>query len=309
MSGNPIPAELTAAYEEALEAHDVDGVLRAADTLQQRGHSRSGEAWLRHAWREFPDESRIAVRLLEIYLRYRAWDDFDELAVAALKAHAGSIDLHYTVGCGHEVRGRWQAAAEAFGRVADLDPDEVESRLRQVRSLRIDGASDAAQKALKRAMKQHPREASFFAQMGYTWIERQDHAEAAKWFEKALDRDPDAQRYMDDLAGALMLCERWDEAARAAIRSLDKRKRNERAWTVYAIAHHRLGHDDRAEQGYVNAIRAAKDPSRAQGNYGLFLAAEPGRMLEAVRMLKRAYSAHPDWSEVGDALRRLLSTQ
>lgn len=306
MSGKPIPAELTEAYEQALEAGDVDGVLRAADSLGQRGHSRSGEAWLRHAWRTFPADARIAVRLLEIYLRYRAWEDFDRVASGALAQHPDSADVHYTVGCGHEIRGRWAASAEAFGRAADIHPDEIEGRLRQVRSLRIDGETAKAQKALKRAIKQHPQEAALYAQLGYTWIDREDPAEAAKWFQKAVDRQPDWQRYLDDLAGALMLCERWEDAARAAIRSLDRRKKNERAWTVYAIAHHRLDMNKRAEQGYVNAIRAAKDPSRAQGNYGLFLASDPSRMLEAVRMLKRARQAHPDWTEITDALQRLV---
>ncbi len=306
MATTPIPAELTAQYERALEARDVSGVLKAADELQQRGHSRSGEAWLRHAWRAFPDDARIAVRLLEMYLRYRAYEDFDALAEEAVAQHTDSSDLHYTIGCAHETRGRWEASAAAFGRVAEISPDEVEARLRQVRSLRILGAVKAAQKALKRAIKQHPDEAAFYAQMGYTHIEQQHPADAVKWFEKALQRQPDWQQYLDDHAGALMLCERWDEAARAAIRSLDLRKKNERAWTVYAIAHFKLGHEDRAEQGYVNAIRAAKQPSRAKGNFGLFLAKQPGRMLEAIRMLKAAYAAHPDWAEVGEALERLL---
>lgn len=308
MAGPSIPPELSSAYERALADRDVDAALRAADALQQLGYSRRSEAWLREAWQAFPDDARIAVRLLEMYLRYRSWDDFDAVAKEAVAAHPRSVDLHYTIGCGHETRSRFEAAAQAFGRAADLSPDEVEARLRQVRSLRILGAIPKAQKALKRALKQHPDEASFHAQLGYTFIQKDDPEEAAKSFERALARQPDWQPYMDDLAGALMLCERWQDAARASIRSLEQRKKNERAWTVYAIAHSKLGHDVQAEQGYKNAIRAAKDPSRAEGNYGLFLAKQPGRMIEAIRVLERAYKAHPDWAEVHEALDRLLAS-
>ena len=99
-----------------------------------------------------------------------------------------------------------------------------------------------------------------------------------------------------------MLCERWVDAGRAAVRSLRLRKQSERAWTVYAVANHRLGHAEKADQGYRNALRAARDPSRAKGNYGLFLSRRPERFLEAVRLLQDAQEAHPDWTEVEERL-------
>ena len=55
-----------------------------------------------------------------------------------------------------------------------------------------------------------------------------------------------------------------------------------------------------------NAVRAARNPSRAKGNYGLFLSKQPERILEAVRLLEEARDAHPDWDEVGLKLQRLL---
>ena len=99
-----------------------------------------------------------------------------------------------------------------------------------------------------------------------------------------------------------MLCERWREAAEVAVESLNLRKRNERAWTVFAIANARLGDEARAEQGYKNAVRAAQNPSRAKGNYGLFLSKRPERFLEAVRLLQEAREAHPEWDEVEERL-------
>ena len=102
------------------------------------------------------------------------------------------------------------------------------------------------------------------------------------------------------------MCERWSEAAQAAVNSLRGRQKNERAWTVYAVSHRHLGDDKRAEQGYRNAIRAAREPGRAKGNYGIYLARLPDRMLEAVRLLREAHDEHPDWSEVEERLARIL---
>jgi Tfp pilus assembly protein PilF len=105
-----------------------------------------------------------------------------------------------------------------------------------------------------------------------------------------------------------MLSERWKEAGQVAIESLRLRKQDERAWTVFAIANYRLGDFERAEQGYRNAVRAAKSPTRAKGNYGLFLAKRPERLLEAVRLLREAYEAHPDWNEVEARLAEITAS-
>jgi tetratricopeptide (TPR) repeat protein len=187
-----------------------------------------------------------------------------------------------------------------------LDADDVDAVLRLARCHRAAGRPDQAVKALRAALRTHDQAAPLHAALGYAWIQTDAIDKAVGCFERAIDRAPDWHPYLNDLAGALMLCERWSEAARAATWSLKLHKRNERGWTVYAIAHARLGDARRAEQGHRNAIRAAKDPSRAKGNFGLFLSSHPERMLEAVRYLREAHEAHPDWTEVGERLERLV---
>lgn len=302
-----VPSDLKARFEDALTGGDVDAMLAAASAVQAAGRSRVAAAWLEEAHAAHPESVRLAGRLLEIHLRYHNWAAFDAVAEAALERHPGDAELHYTRGCGWESRGAWAQAAASFGRAAELAPGEIEAIQRQARALRVDRRTREALGVIEDALRRHGDEAGLHAVAGYIWIELEDPLRAASCFKRALARQPDWQPYLDDLAGALMLAERWAEAAAAAVKSLRQRKRNERAWTVYGIAHHRLGDHERADQGYRNAVRAAKDPSRAQGNYGMFLATDPTRMLEAVRMLRAAHDAHPDWDEVADALYRLTA--
>ncbi len=309
MATQPIPAALAAAYEDALTKRDVAELLKTTAELQKRGSFRHCEQWLQQAREAVPDEPRFAVRMLEIYLRYRSWPEFDALEKEAVARHADAWELYYVIGCGHEARGEWAEAANAFERASALNADETESVLREVRALRIQGKARDAIQVLKRALKRHDEVAPLHANMGYALVDERKPEEAVKHFRRALDHQPDWQPYLDDLAGALMLSERWREAAAAAIKSLEQRKANERAWTVYGIAFHKMGDDKRAEQGYKNAIRAAKNPSRAKGNYGLFLSSRPERLLEAARLLKEAYRQHPDWHEVGAALDLLLDSR
>ena len=304
----PIPPEIASRYAEALDAGDVEGVLRAISDLRVGGNSRTCEAWLVEAWERFPAEPRLAVRLLEQHQRYRVWDAFDATAEVAFKRHPDDPDVHYVVGCGYEARGLWSKAARSFGEAVAHDPDEIEPALRQARALRIEQRREDAQAVLEALLKRHPDAAAAHAALGYMAIDQGDPEKAIARFRKAVEHQPDWTPYLDDLATALNLCDQWAEAARIAMRSLEHRKKNERAWSVLASASAKLGNATRADQAYKNAIRASKDPSRAQGNYGLFLAKDPARLLEAVRMLKTAHAAHPDWDEVGATLDGLLDT-
>lgn len=297
--------ELERVVQEAIAQGEASEVVRLADELLRDGRFASARALLERAWDALPSEPRVATRLLEILKRYHRWRRFDEVASAALDAHPASSDLWFGVGCGAELRRDWQGAQEAFGKAAALAPDEIEPVLRLARMYRMEGRVGDAIRALARALRRHDRAAPLHAALGYAWIQKERPDKAARCFRKALDRQPDWHPYLNDLAGALMLCERWREAAEVAVESLQQRKRNERAWTVYAIANARLGDEARAEQGYKNAVRAAKDPTRAKGNYGLFLSKRPERFLEAVRLLQEAREAHPDWDEVEDRLARI----
>ncbi|MDA1195474.1 MAG: tetratricopeptide repeat protein [Planctomycetota bacterium] len=295
-------------FQDAIARGEASDALRLVDERLREGRFAESRAWLETAFAALPSEVRVATRLLETLQRYHQWRQFDDVAATALDRHAASGELWFVVGCGAEARGDWQSAAEAFGKASALAPDEVEPVLRLARAHRMSQRVEDAIRALTAALRRHPEVAPLHAALGYALIQNEQPERAVKCFRAALERQPDWHPYLNDLAGALMLCERWREAAVTALASLERRKRNERAWTVFAIANARLGDDKRAEQGYRNAIRAARDAGRAKGNYGLFLSKRPDRLLEAVRLLREAEDAHPNWTEVCDRLERITRT-
>lgn len=301
--------EIEQLFQAALARGATSDILRMTDEMQRAGRFAESREVLTRAWEALSSEPRIAQRLLEIHQRYHNWRSFDDVSSAALALHPTYGDLHFSVGVGHESRGQWDEAAEAFGRAATLSPDELEPVLRQARVYRVSDRVELATRTLSRALKRHRDAAPLHAALGYAWIQRERADKAVDCFRRALDHQPDWLPYLNDLAGALMLCERWPEAAQAAVNSLRHRKENERAWTVYAVAHYQMGEAKKAEQGYRNAIRASRDPRRARGNYGIFLARQPERMLEAIRLLREAHDEFPDWEEVGEKLAAALDPE
>ena len=304
-----LPQEVLREVNDALTAGDEDTVLRLVDARESGGSSAVARKVLEHALASKNDSRRVLVRYLEFLTRYKDWRRVDEVAASLDADMLQRVGVRFAIGCAYELQQRWHEAATSFRHALLSSPKDVEPLVRLTRALRATGKSAEALEILEAYKKFHRRDAPVFAALGYAKIETGNAQGAAACFRKAHALQPDWGPYLDDLAGALMLCEQWRDAALAASKSLTHRKKNERAWTVYAIAHQNLGVRDRAEQGFRNAIRAARDPSRANGNFGLFLRNDPERLFEAARLLRKAREAHPDWREVDVALKELLASE
>ena len=297
------------ALEEAVSRRDLTAALTAADDLTKEGFL-SGTPALERAADAFPDEPRFALRALHLLLRARDWPRFDARLKAARARFPDSGDLHALEARGEEERGHACAAIRAYGRVVRLDPDDVETVIRIARLFREKKRPFLARRGLRRSLARHPDAAPLHGAMGYSYVQDGQFAKAVKSFRRADELEPDDAPWAEHLGGALLLLERWHDAAAVAVKSLEARRGTEKTWTVFAVAHRHLGHLDRAEKGYRAALKLARDPSRPRGNLGLFLASqgsEGARAEEAIDHLRAALEEHPDWTEVQEALTRLLS--
>jgi len=293
-----------AALRRLVKADDPLGAVRLADDLLGDGEYGAARAVLEEAGIRWPADRRVAIRQLELHLRYKRFDEFDAVLANALEQHPGSALVRMLEARRHEAAHDFEAAVAAYRAAARLRPDDAEPVVRGTRALRALGRHDEALVWARDALAHH-EDSSLHAAAGYALISQGRPEEAVEAFRRAHRLQPDWGPWLDDLAGALMLAERWKEAVRTAVRSLQQGARNERAWTVYAVGHQHLGDDLRAEQGYKNALKCARSVSRAQGNYGLWLSRQPGRELEAHRLLSASLEAHPEWDEVQRAMQRL----
>ena len=292
-----------AALRRLVATNDPAGAVRLADDLVGDGEYGAAREVLQQAGREWPDERRIVLRQLELDLRYRRWREFDATMASALVQHPASGALRMLEARGHEERHDFGAAVDAYRAAAAVQPDDAEPIVRGTRALRALGRADEAVAWAGDALRRM-EDAGLRAALGYALIQEGEPRKAAESFLKAHRLQPDWGPYLEDLAGALMLAERWKDTVRAARRALQRNARSERAWTAYAVGHQNLGDAERAEKGFRNALACARAPGRAKGNYGLWLARRPDRVLEADRMLREALEEHPEWDEVREALAR-----
>lgn len=305
MSLDIAPPDPDPVLEAALSKDDPSALVTAVDALLRRGTLASADHYLERAGRKFPDEPRIAVRRLEVQFRWKDWERFEEIAEEILKRFPERSELHLIVGQALEEQGRACEAIRAYGRAARRDPTDLEPAQRIARLFRAHKRPFLARRNLRRALLHHPDAAVLHGTLGYAYVDDEQYPKAVASFQRAIELDPEDSPWLDDLGGALLLAERWREAAATAVKSLKRRAQNERAWTAYAVAHRHLGNLADAEKGYRNAVKAAKHPTRAQGNLGLFLASrrkdDTAALAEAKTQLYAALLAHPEWHEVEKA--------
>jgi tetratricopeptide (TPR) repeat protein len=293
------------AVDAAVAAGDAQAAMRAAEDLVRAGPFASSAAAIERAIERFPRAAHLATLLLELHLRFRDWQGFDAAFRRFVERFPTRGELHFVAGKAFQERGKPCAAIRAYGRAARLDPDDLDSVARVAHVFRDEGRPYLARRGLRRALARHPDAANLHAAMGYSYVEDGQAPKAAACFYKAVALDPVESPYLDELGVALLVAERWRDAASIAVRSLRAHPEREKAWTVYAVAHRRLGHARQAEQGYRSAVRFASDPSRARGNLGLFLASRPEAVAEAREHLRAALDEHPEWDAVREALEGL----
>ena len=293
---DPIPE-----LEAALISKSADALVAGVDRVSAE-YSLAGAAhYLERGVLVFPRDPRLHVRLLEILLRWRDYDRFDEVAADAIARFPKRADLHTLIGHSKAEREETCAAIRAYGRAARLDVDDIESIQRVARLFRTRGRPFIARRFVRRHLARHPDVAALHATLGFSYVDDEQYGKAVASFKQAVDLEPDDSAYFDDWGGALLLAERWRDAAAVAVRSLKSRPNNERAWTVFAVAHRHLGNAESAEKGYRKAVEASKSPSRARGNLGLYLSSRKDRadlVTESKVHLRFALLEHPDWSEV-----------
>jgi Tfp pilus assembly protein PilF len=290
---------------EAIARGDGAAFVDAVDAMLARHDDDGARKALWRGMERWPEDVRLARRLADAL--HRAGDDEGMRRFGALvhRRRLASSDLHYALGVWAEAQGLAAAAARAFARAARADPDDADAIVRLARVLRTEQRPDLAQRVVERALARQPEAAELHAALGYASIDAHRPVAAAKCFREAVRLAPDWLTYREDLAGALLLCESWREAAEVAQAVVRETPRSERGWAALASAFARLGRRDQADRAYRRAIDLSARPARLHGNYGLFLAADPGRLFEAARHLNVALEAFPDWDEVRASLAEL----
>jgi tetratricopeptide (TPR) repeat protein len=299
------PVDRLLALDAAVGRGDARDAARMADEAVRAGPFGPTAAAVERAIARFPDEAVLGDHLLELHRRFKDWTGFDATWRRLVARFPRRPELHFAAGRALEERGKACAAIRAYGRCARYDPDDLDAVIRISHVFRDAGRPFLARRRLRYALARHRDAPSLYAALAYAYVESGRHDRAITAFQAAVALEPADSPYLEELGVALLVVERWKRAAATAVKALRVRPEREKGWTVYAVAHRHLGNDAQAEKGYRNAVKYAREPGRARGNLGLFLAGRPGSAAEARDHLEAALDAHPEWDAVSEALSSL----
>lgn len=168
--------------------------------------------------------------------------------------------------------GRYELAVDTYRRVPPSHPAFQTAELGRSESLRKAGKTGAAIEVLEQLMQSHPDQPIVFVTAGdlYRQLEKFDDAVAA--YDKAI------KLYTE---------------------------RDSEQWFVYyarAISHERLGHWDKAEADFRQALKINPDQPQVLNYLGYSMVEKGINLDEALDMIKRAVKARPDSGYIVDSL-------
>jgi Tfp pilus assembly protein PilF len=281
--------------------------VAAVDAHLLRSDEEGARRALWVAVERWPEDERLARRLADALHRTGDGEGMRRFARLVHGRKLRSADVHFALGVWAETRGLPAVAARSFARAARAEPEDTDAVVRLARVYRAEQRPDLAQRVVEAAILRHPEAADLHAALGYAAIDAHRPVAAARCFREAVRLAPDWITYREDLAGAMLLAERWRDAAEEAQAVVRASPRSERGWAALAAGLARLGQREHADRAYRRALELSSRPARLHGNYGLFLAADPARLFEAARHLRLALEAYPDWDEVRASLDQLAS--
>jgi tetratricopeptide (TPR) repeat protein len=202
-------------------------------------------------------------------------------------------------------RGDGSAAAEAFGRAADVEPDEPELRIAAAEALILAGRLPSAKIAADAIVADWPEDSRAFVLLGRVRVHLGDVPGGTEAFERATKLDPTNERAYLFLGSAYRHLGRPDEA-------LTVYRRMVLALPDAAEGHYRLGEALAARRRHVEAAdelaRAiAIDPDHLDARLKLAeVARRQGEPLRASEILRTAFQRSNENAYVGERLFRVL---
>lgn len=156
----------------------------------------------------------------------------------------------------------YNKAADCFSKGLTIEPDNVECHTLRAQNLDFGGRQDEAIEAYKSAWEKNKTEKAIPFNLGLLYdkranaIENDDikkkelYTEAADWFKKAHELDPELREVYDLLSVLLLQLERYPEAEQLLKLGLQNFPESASIWQNWSYLQAKLGNKNEAEKAY-----------------------------------------------------------
>ena len=190
-----------------IDEHNPIVELVAIEGLREEGKNREALELTRAAARRYPDDRSLkfteALILSDLRRVAESADLLREMVKGRPDDASEDAGIFLLLGGVYLQHGKLKEAEDATRKSIALNSEDPEGAIRLSSVLEKAGQFEAAEKALRDLLKQHPDHATAMNNLGYFLVERTDrHAEALKLIEQAVAIEPVNGSFLDSLGWA-----------------------------------------------------------------------------------------------------------
>jgi predicted Zn-dependent protease len=237
------------------------------------------------------------------YVAWRTWDQLDKVIDAGFEAEPDNWLLVIPRAQGNEARGRFDAAANDWKMVLQVDPRNPEALMGRCRASRRTGDAAGARTAAEAALAGAPGHLPAILALAELSAEAGDKQGASDWYAKAVEASPGDRALRVTLAKAL--AEKGDAAGALVQWKAILALKEDPETLVQVAAAARAAGDQQAEEKAIERISAV-DPGAAEWKRVAEIRAANGDAAGAEAALRRSLTRDPKDAATNAALGRLL---
>lgn len=211
------------------------------------------------AMRHAPDSLAPYMNRSSMYMNMgmadRAVDDLRLGLGKAAHTASDSASLLLNLGSALGMIRRFDEAITALDGAIRLEEDNWPARMNKATMLDEIGRADEAYRILLTLHEDQPQDPAILNNLGFNSSRRQDHAEAIRWFSRALELKPDDAVIMNNLGFAQYQAGQVDDALQNVERSIKSYPANSYAYRNLGVILQAKGQQTKACEAYEDALQ------------------------------------------------------
>jgi len=277
-----------------LEPEEGFGYYGVGLSREAAGDTSGAVFYYNEAISKSPDLKEAVVRLSQIYINQRKWDDALQLLNNAVRIDSSDMVSWLEIGDLQRMKGDTASSIATFKMIIDRFPQEWRSYL-ELGRLYLDGARyEEAYWKFKKVIELNPESYLGWLFVGISLVHLDSLEQSQSYLKKALDFEPENTLGNYYLGSVLSQLNKSEEAIYYFEQVLKRRPNWVAVLGALAGEYERLKKYSIADSLFRRAIKLDSSNALVLNNYAYSLSVRGIRLDEALRMVKRALESEPE---------------
>ncbi len=283
-----------------------DGLIDRALELLMDGYYDEAQNHLESVLKKEPNNYEAWFYLGNVYIAKRLYEDAARCYSRVIELNPNYQDAYVSLADAYLRMGKIKRAKRLIVRGAKRFNDE--NYLYGAAVVLVGGGEYELAEELIRKLLDRKKRAEYLVLLGNLYFGKGMYDEALKWYDKAIEKDPDNVEAWNNKGFLMFIKGLYKEALHYYKKALEIDPNYKEAWYNRGYAHHAIGKLRIAVADYWHALKIDPRDEVAWNNMGNALY-NLGRYMESIPYFMKAVQVNPNyeisWNNIGNALNKI----